>query len=96
METRTSTPKVVGTAPLPAVIATLSAPLLPAAACVDRLAVPHSLVVPLVTAGLFIGGDAILTPDTGEHLPSGAERGALAVLALAGAAATPARNGASA
>lgn len=136
METRTSTrdtpratPDVVGTARPPAVIAPLSAPLLPTASTVgltevgaDRPALPDGPVTPLMTAGplirradrrttgralavnLFIGGGAVLTPDTGEHLRSGdtalivlpAERGAPAALVRAGAAAIPARKGASA
>jgi hypothetical protein len=58
-----------------------------------------------LAVGLFIGGGVILAPDTAEHLSSGdttliaspvTERGTLTALALAGAAAVPARKGASA
>ncbi|WP_328750983.1 hypothetical protein OHT57_36280 [Streptomyces sp. NBC_00285] len=58
---------------------------------------------PALAPALFVG--AVLVPNTGERVPLGntaliasplAERGALAALALAGAAATPARKDAAA
>ncbi|WP_020121807.1 hypothetical protein [Streptomyces canus] len=111
-----------------AVIAPLSALLLPTASVAGRIAagadcpaMPPGPVIPLVVAGLLIrrtngwttglalgvglsiGVGALLTPNTGAHLPSGdtaliastvAELVALAALVIAGAAACLTRKGA--